>query len=168
MPEEEWRVVPGASRYEVSSLGRVRSWTGKSPRVLRQHITRQGYRSVQYSDDKRITHTVNVHRLVLLAFVGPPPRSKPLACHNNGDKLDNRLSNMRWDNARSNQADAIAHGTSVAGSRNVSAKITEAQALAIRAAPHTGRGHVNRLAREHGVSRYLISKLLNRKTWRHI
>lgn len=33
------------------------------------------------------------------------------ACHNNGIGADNRLSNLRWDTAKSNMADQILHGT---------------------------------------------------------
>jgi len=32
-------------------------------------------------------------------------------CHNNGDKDNNRLSNLRWDTPSSNSLDLVRHGT---------------------------------------------------------
>lgn len=51
-----------------------------------------------------------VHRLVLLAFVGPPPAGC-IACHNDGQTDNNTLANLRWDSHRGNAADKERHGT---------------------------------------------------------
>jgi hypothetical protein len=51
-----------------------------------------------------------VHKLVLLAFVGPnPPKYECL--HANGDPADNRLVNLRWGTRSENIQDAVRHGT---------------------------------------------------------
>ncbi|MFD7524913.1 HNH endonuclease [Paenibacillus chitinolyticus] len=46
-----------------------------------------------------------VHRLVAVTFL-PNPQSKPVANHNNGDKLDNRLENLCWMTHKENVAHA--------------------------------------------------------------
>ena len=46
-----------------------------------------------------------VHRLVLLAFVGLPPSDKPQAAHWNGVKDHNRVENLRWADQFENFAD---------------------------------------------------------------
>lgn len=51
-----------------------------------------------------------VHRLVLEAFVGPCPEGQE-GCHNNGDVLNCRLTNLRWDTKSSNNLDRVKHGT---------------------------------------------------------
>jgi hypothetical protein len=51
-----------------------------------------------------------VHRLVLLAWVGPPPAGTE-ACHNNGMADDNRLVNLRWGTRSENTRDMVSHGT---------------------------------------------------------
>ncbi len=51
-----------------------------------------------------------VHRLVLETFVGPCP-DKQECCHNNGNSLDNRISNLRWDTRKANVKDACVHGS---------------------------------------------------------
>lgn len=54
--------------------------------------------------------SAKVHRLVLLAHVGMPEPGQE-ACHNNGDRGDARLENLRWDIHGSNMLDKQQHGT---------------------------------------------------------
>jgi len=72
-----------------------------------------------------------VHRLVLLAFKGPPPRSGMEGAHNNGVPGDNRLENLRWDTPKGNAADRVIHGTEMFGMKNPRAKLTDKQILEI-------------------------------------
>lgn len=41
--------------------------------------------------------------------MGPCPDGME-ACHNNGDQLDNRIENLRWDTHSANIYDQVAHG----------------------------------------------------------
>lgn len=50
-----------------------------------------------------------VHLLVLETFVGPRPHGM-FGCHNDGDKDNNRLENLRWDTASNNSYDTVRHG----------------------------------------------------------
>ena len=115
---ERWAFVPGyEGRYEISDRGSVRSldridaggrcYKGKP---IAGSTDKDGYRQVGLRTSDGTRKTWKVHALVLLAFVGPRPKGY-FACHNNGDNTDNRLSNLRWDTAVANAADAIAHGT---------------------------------------------------------
>jgi hypothetical protein len=78
---EEWRPVSWAPDYEVSSLGRVRSWLRRGgfskapamPRIMatRVNAKRGGYVLVDLQvGGAKVTR--GVHRLVLEAFKGPP------------------------------------------------------------------------------------------------
>jgi hypothetical protein len=51
-----------------------------------------------------------VHLLVLEAFIGPRPEGHQGA-HENGNKLDNRLDNLRWKTPGENNRDKRRHGT---------------------------------------------------------
>jgi hypothetical protein len=53
---------------------------------------------------------MQVHALVMLAFVGPRPVGKQ-TCHRNGDGTDNRLSNLRYGSASDNTLDMVRHGS---------------------------------------------------------
>ena len=56
--------------------------------------SKQGYLAVHIGFNK-MKYTVSVHKLVLLAFVGKPPKNHE-ACHNNGIAWDNRIENLRF------------------------------------------------------------------------
>ena len=115
---EMWLPVPGyEGRYEISDRGNARSldrvvadgrdYKGK---LIVGSFDTDGYRQIGLRASNGTRKTWRIHALVLLAFVGPRPEGY-FACHNNGDNTDNRLSNLRWDTAAANAADAIAHGT---------------------------------------------------------
>lgn len=116
--EEIWREAPGHDgRYEVSSLGRIRSWikmgpagSGRlsEPRLLKPGITRGNYLIAQLRTGGK-NHAVRLNRLVLFAFEGAPPREDMQACHSNGNRQDNRLSNLYWGTSEENYADRSRH-----------------------------------------------------------
>lgn len=116
----EWRAVIGYEGiYEVSSGGGVRSLTRQSRnqwseftlqgRVLSPAINSQGRPTVCLRANGA-AKTWLVHRLVAMAFLGPCPPGY-VVCHNNGNPLDNRLENLRWDSRSANAYDSIEHGT---------------------------------------------------------
>lgn len=54
---------------------------------------------------------LRVHRLVLLAFVGPPATNSAEVCHIDGNPANNQLANLRWGSSSENKADQVRHGT---------------------------------------------------------
>lgn len=68
-----------------------------------------GYAKVRlWVNGRRLT--CSVHRLVCAAFHGKPAAGLD-ACHNDGDRLNNRADNLRWGSRSENNLDAVAHGT---------------------------------------------------------
>ena len=92
--EENWKVIPGFSNYEVSNLGRVKSKKWNKERILRQ-MNNRGYKHVILAGDDGKKQTMRVHRLVAQAFV-ENPEHKPTVDHINNNPADNRSSNLRW------------------------------------------------------------------------
>jgi hypothetical protein len=109
---ETWKAV-SAGRYEVSSLGRVRSldcigadgrrWRG---RLLRP--TNVEYRQVTLAFDGILVYR-RVHLLVSRAFLGPCPRGHEVN-HKNGKKHDNRAANLEYRTRAGNQEHAAKFG----------------------------------------------------------
>lgn len=117
---EVWKPVPEYEGiYEVSDHGRVRSLdhVGRyrdgtrlnRGRVLKPDAKKYGHQYVNLSRDRRRAKAY-VHRLVLLAFIGPAPAGAE-ACHNDGNASNNRLDNLRWDTHSENNRDQVKHGT---------------------------------------------------------
>lgn len=118
---ERWLPVVGyEGSYEVSDQGRVRGLArlvdngrgGLYPvkgAVLRPAVHKTGYMNVSLSLCGN-SKTYRLHRLVMRAFVGQVPEGMEV-CHENGDALDNRLANLRYDTHSANMFDAIRQGT---------------------------------------------------------
>jgi hypothetical protein len=167
---EVWKPVIGyKGLYEVSSLGQVRSlhrilcdgrrWRG---RVLTHATQRNGYCQVNLLHNG-VQSKRTVHRLVLEAFVGPCPEGME-ACHNDGIRDNNHLSNLRWDTKKSNQADRIKHGTDCRGERHGRTSLCNLDVWLIR----NIHCQQYKLAEFFGVSRSRISEIRSRKTWTHV
>lgn len=117
---EQWRPIPGyEGHYEVSDHGRVRSvtrilphpvngWKTYRGKLLKQDVHKTGHIAVWLSLDGRM-RSLLVHRLVLMAFIGPCPDGME-ACHWNDDPGDNRLENLRWTSRRDNNLDRVRNG----------------------------------------------------------
>lgn len=162
---EAWKSVPGYEDfYEVSNKGRVRSNHGISKRVLKTWLAR-GYPSVALSLRDRV-RKFQVHTLVLLAFVGPRPQGTE-ACHNDGDKLNPHLENLRWDSRSANILDRVSHGTHARGERHGVSKLTEDQVRDIRRRLRQGELG-NSIAKRYNVDPGHISLIRHRKIWAHV
>lgn len=158
---ETWRAVPGfEGRYEVSSLGAVRSLaTGSAarsvPRLLTPKPDKDGYRVLGLRRDGRRTF-LRVCRLVLSAFVGPQPDGCE-ASHLDGTKRDH-LTNLRWETRPVNNRHRHEHGT-------MPCKLTAAGVRELRADPAPDfRAYADR----YGVRAHAIYAAYHRKTWAHL
>lgn len=150
---ETWLPVVGfEGRYWVSDLGRVRSerkvlvirCSGKYPDVfVGNGIARKA-----------------VHRLVARAFLGPRPPGL-VVCHADGDRMNAKLQNLRYDTPASNEADKLAHGRRVRGARCTGSKLTEESVLAIRADARPN----SVVAAEYGVTKQAIRKVRSGESW---
>lgn len=102
---ERWLPIPGwEDLYEVSSHGRVRKI------ALKPCFNKKGYPLVSLSRDG-VSQKFLVHRLVMLAFVGPCPDGL-MVRHLNGDPADARWpENLLYGTAIENAADKKLHGT---------------------------------------------------------
>lgn len=112
---ENWKSIPGYEGiYEASDLGRIRSLDRVNSGRKSQGVILQGskkkYSEVALKRGIEKVRYVLIHKMVLETFIGQRPIGM-VACHNNGNSKDNRLSNLRWDTRKSNEADKIIHGT---------------------------------------------------------
>jgi hypothetical protein len=180
---ELWKPVTGwQGRYEVSSLGRMRSVDRVDEvtnrfgcRELRSHKgrllllgqTKTGYVLVTMTRPGAIRACKYVHRLVAEAFIGPCPNGMEV-CHGDNDRANNASYNLRYDTRSSNALDRHRHGTmnQARGSTHYFAKIDEKMAADIYSACRKfSERHV---AKQFCVSRGLVRNVKTGATWKHV
>lgn len=172
---ESWRTIPGFSGYEASTLGRIRSIDRADTlgriafgRVLSLHVNSRGYVQARVrGDSRKAGHTVTVHLLVALAFIGPRPAHHDVA-HNDGDPGNNAPLNLRYATRKDNEADKVLHGTRfiAAGELNGHARLTEVDVLSIRERLSHG-APLGMMAKEYGLTSSGIYSIKTRRTWKH-
>ena len=153
--------------YEVTESGKVFSRKfhpkqnpNRELREMKIKQDRYGYAQISLRvNQKRISTTV--HRLVALQWI-PNPENKPCVNHKNGNKLDNRVSNLEWCNWSENNLHAYNTGLKVRGSNTV--KLTEEQIISIISDDRTQQ----LIANDYGISRAHVSKIKLKKTWKHL
>lgn len=75
---------------------------------LKPTLNNRGYLQVSLMDADGKRKICLVHRLVLEAFKGPAKFGQE-CCHRDGDRLNNRLTNLRWGSRSENQTDRVLH-----------------------------------------------------------
>lgn len=173
--KEEWKDINGYNgAYQVSSAGRVRSLNknyGKKrdePKILKPYKNNCGYLRVWLCKNGNGKNKF-IHRLVAEAFVANKD-NKEIVNHLNGVKSDNNYDNLEWCTRSENQKHAFKIGIqeSVKGSDQGSSKLTEDDVISIRNLYKTGLYTQAEIGKEYGVVHTVISRIVNRKIWKHI
>lgn len=115
--------------YEVSNLGRVRTYKQKygqvsradmlsglnrpllkNPTIIKGRPDKAGYMQLCLSDINKKRYNIRIHTVVTQTFLGFPEEGF-VVCHHNDIKTDNRLENLRYDTQKANIADAQRNGS---------------------------------------------------------
>lgn len=173
---EVWNKIPNFSRYEASSLGRLRSInyknTGKKV-VLKPSICEDGYLKTMLLSDNGKYKSWRVHKFVALAFLGLIPKGLEIN-HIDGNKQNNRPSNLEYCTRSYNCKHSFDLGLQKPkkGELNGMAKLTEKDVLDIREhAKNSGRFYGRKeLAEKYGVSEGHIKDIISKRrgVWSHI
>ena len=92
LEKEIWKDIPNSEGYQVSNLGRVKSFYGLKEKILKPKLTHNGYYQVHLHKNS-IRKWYSVHRLVFEAFNETITENMQVN-HINEIKTDNRLSNL--------------------------------------------------------------------------
>ena len=169
---EIWKPVVGwEGWYSVSKPGRVRrdmTATGATVgRILKTRPHAHGYRNVALHKPG-FEKLMLVHRLVLESFVGPCPPGHE-GNHKNGDKADNRLTELERITRQENMRHArCVLGHTNAGMRHGNAILRDFDVLAIRRVIQRKSGTHRRIAEWYGISHSTVEKIARRAYWRHL
>lgn len=113
--KEEWKPVtifPGYEGYEVSCLGRVRSWRPRNrvadipnePRLIVPNYQSTGGYAWITMYGEGVPKKVRIHDLVAHEFIGPRPDGKDIL-HLDDNPVNNVVYNLRYGTQRENAID---------------------------------------------------------------
>lgn len=179
---EQWKEIPGFPGYEISDHGQVRSYWRRSSRGygkggmfvreiipqinLKQSLDKDGYLRVSIRTPDGKGNILRIHRVVLQVFEGPC-LPKHEACHNDGNRTNNIITNLRWDSRFNNHCDRYKHGTAPIGINNGAAKLDESQVKEIRILHSLGYLNTE-IASLYELTPRAIGLIVLRKTWPHV
>lgn len=152
----EWR-----GSYKINSRAQVLSL--KRNKLLGIHQNANGYNYVNLNRNNK-GHMLSVHRLMALTFlVNDDPINKKWVNHINGNKHDNKLTNLEWITPSENKRHAFNTGLQVCkrGEDNKNAILDDKQIEWVRKLYASGYNKSN-ICEIMGVSRTLIHYIINK------
>ena len=166
---KEWKSILDYPDYKISNFGDVLSFKkkhGLNGKMMADRISGNGYLMVTLWN-KRGKLSFHIHRLVLEHFGPPQPSLKHECCHNDGDRINNHISNLRWGTRKENFADKNIHGTSPRGENNGHAKLTKNEVSRIKKL-YRQRFGPTAIAGVYGVSPQLVCDIGKGRRWSHV
>lgn len=171
--KERWRQIPDFSWYDVSSLGRIRSWkpdrpsqkkARDKPKVMLTRLDRDGYPRITLQDDKGKKRVVRIHILVARAFLGPAKGR--LVLHKKNNRGKPHLANLEYGSYEDNNDDKYISGTHQMGENNSRAEVTKKQAKEI----YRLKGKMTQIliAKRFDISRQAVSDIHRGITWAEV
>ena len=169
---EDWKKIKGFENYKISSLGRIevnlkfRKYRDYQSKILNPSLDKDGYlRTALTKEGKK--YMKPIHRLVALNFI-TNTNKKPCVNHKNGIKTDNRIENLEWCTVKENNIHAIIFGLSgqLPGEKHHMSKLKEKEVLEII----NNKDNLSQwqLALVYNISQTQVSRIINKKTWKHI
>lgn len=109
-----------------------------------------------------------VHKLVANAFLGPRPLGMQVN-HKDGNRKNNRLSNLEYLTCSDNMKHAFSTGLAKPrlGEEHHGAKLTEEDVVRIRKRCAAGESQMA-VARDYRLNHVTIHNIMHRKSWKHV
>lgn len=160
------KIIANYPDYAITKDGKI--WSNKTGRWLKPSLVCGYFNVILCKNGKHCG--CSIHRLILESFVGQCPPG--MQCrHLNGVRTDNRLENLKWGTRSENQQDAVKHGTHAGlrcGEKHNGVKLTEKDVKTVIKMYKTGEFTQEEIAKLYNVYQTHVSKIVNKKTWKHI
>lgn len=158
-----WKKIEEFPKYEASNFGQIRNRTTKN--LIKPRLAGQGkYFAVALRKEGK-TYQRYIHRLVAQVFI-PNPNNKYSVNHIDGNRYENKITNLEWASGTEQNNHAYSIGLKSAGEKCNLSKLTEKEVLMIRSLPkeltHT------EIAKIYKVSVGSISMIRRNITWKHL
>lgn len=169
-PTVTYRLLPSDPGYRVGDDGSV--WTCLARRGSFAYVPTEDWRELShgisngYACVRLRGKWCTVHSLVLTLFVGPCPDGMQ-CCHEDDNRLNNRLTNLRWDTQKANAADRYRNGRQPIGERSPRSKLTEESVRGIRTDHANGMSY-SKIAAKYLIDKSQVANIVRRRQWVHI
>lgn len=182
-----WKIIPNTNNlYECSEEGEVRrvsSLVSNQPKrktngfrkvggkILSPKIKKNGYMELSLHFKPMTPKSCYVHRLVAETWIGSIPH-KMTVNHIDGNKTNNKISNLEIVSQSDNMKHAIKNGLAInpimLGSKNPKATTNEEEVLLIRKI-HKETKSIKKLAKifPH-ITTSTLANIVYRQCWKHI
>lgn len=172
--DREGTTIPGFTSYTLDRRpdGRwgVRSYRpGRGANrpyggFLEPHVNADGREHYTLVDVRGGSRHMQVARLILLTFVGPPPETYMYCCHRDDVCTNNEVENLYWGTSKRNGEDRVRNGKSRPGESHPHAKLTADALPIVRLMAAQGISQ-EVIGNVFGVSQSAISRVLLGRTW---
>lgn len=151
--------------YTVTSDGEF--YSDNSGLMKTRNRAGTDYQIINFSLENGKKRTFRVHRLVMMAFKPVENMDKLKVNHIDGNKKNNKLSNLEWCTSSENQLHAFRTGLQHArtGEKSNFSKLSEEDVDRVFKLRQQGLAQ-QQIADQVGCSRSNISYILNNKTWK--
>jgi hypothetical protein len=166
---EVWKDIPEyEGLYQISNLGRVKSFQRNRELILKSFKNRYGYHQVDLSKNKKGKSYTN-HRLVMLTFKLDVKSYYDEVNHIDGNKENNHIDNLEWCTRSENIQHAYDNELRTSkGENNARSKLTEIQVKKIRFYGKNQIFNQSDLSKMFNVNTRSISNIILNKSWKHV
>lgn len=160
----EWKMHPRFENYFFSSDGEVFRIRNHKRITLIGTKCGPGYRAIDFRKNCRPAGREYIHRVVCELFNGAPEEG--MQCrHLDGDKTNNKASNLCWGTAIENASDKVLHGTSGIGEKNPMAVLTRSKVDEMKAIRRESKAPYYKIAEQFGVSTMTAFRAVTGRAW---
>lgn len=165
MENEEKRVKYGMTDYEVDTDGNI---FGKHGKKIKPQLSKDGYYYFNQYLDGKMYHK-RIHRVVCETFISNPEQ-KEFVNHIDGNKLNNKLTNLEWVTHSENLKHSYNLGLhDQKGTKNNRSKLNEQQVKDIRNLfDKKIKKHSTILSQQFGVTRRTVERIIKGELWNQI
>ena len=167
---EEWRNIEGyESAYQVSNVGRVRSFKSGQWKILKPTYVK-GYLQIGLSRNSKC-HKYALHILVAKAFI-PNPQNKSLVHHKDNNPMNCQKNNLEWATPSENTQHAFDNNFTRVnrGTNHYNSKLNKEDVLYIRKnyIPYDKKFGMSALSRKFHLNLGTIMEIIQGKSYKDI
>jgi DNA primase catalytic subunit len=153
--------------YEVSNLGRLRSFKYHPEGIILQGSVVQGYKAFITRLDNGKSCTRYFHRLVAEAFLAKPDERYKYVIHLDYNKQNNHIDNLRWATKEEKERHQFT-GPNVRRGVITNSKLSIETVRLIKQLLLTDTRKLKNIAKQFGITHTQLNRIKKGENWGHV